>query len=155
MQSIRITTQASRYIHEPHLVVTIDGQPLDERLAMSTTDDWLHGLISTWTGWLEEPSQQAIIDSRTLMFMGSPTILPILICPDDLDFSCTVVVTEVLHTPTQITWARFGFDSTPTRDVQPNTIGSSVDWFPDIESMKFDRDAYTSVLSNMLKTRQR
>lgn len=153
MQSIHIASQSSRFVRTPHLVVTIDGQPLDERLAKSTTNDWLRGLVSTWTGWLEIPAQQAMVDVRSLMLTDGPTILPILVCPDDLDFACTVVVVEVLCAPDQITWSRFGIDKTPTRHTQPKTIGSTVDWLPNIETMSFSRDAYEAALSAALKVR--
>ncbi len=150
MQSIHIASQSSRFVRTPHLVVTIDGQPLDERLAKSTTKDWLRGLVSTWTGWLEVPEQQEIVNVRSLMLDNGPTILPILVCPNDRDFSCTVGVVEVLGAPDQITWSRFGIDKTPTRHAQPKTVGSIVDWLSIIRPMSFGRDAYTAALAAAL-----
>jgi hypothetical protein len=49
-------------------------------------------LIPTWLGWLLNPNEQEDVWTKTRLCESEITILPILICPDDLDFSCTVVV---------------------------------------------------------------
>lgn len=34
--------------------------------------------------------------------------LPVLICPDDMDFSCTVIVAKVIYTEDEVIWDRIG-----------------------------------------------
>jgi len=45
-------------------------------------------------------------------------ILPIYMCPDDLDFSCTVVVVEVEKTNNSVHWKRAGYVVEPDYDFQ-------------------------------------
>ena len=36
------------------------------------------------------------------------TVLPILICPDDLDLVCNVIMIEQMVTESEVQWLRFG-----------------------------------------------
>lgn len=45
-------------------------------------------------------------------------VLPVYLCPDDLDFSCTVVVVEVKKTDNSVYWKRAGYATQPDYDFQ-------------------------------------
>lgn len=68
--------------------------------------------------------------------MGS-TVVPILVCPDDADFSCTVLIVEVEFTDNTVKWCRFGFDQSPQ-----NEIGSTVVWFKNSPTYEFNKIGY-------------
>ncbi len=61
--------------------------------------------------------------------------MPLLICSDDIDFVCTVVVAEQEVTTNKVFWRRFGF----AFDHPGDQVGASVKWFEANFAAEFDR----------------
>ena len=70
------------------------------------------------------------------------TILPILLCPDDLDFSCIVIVVEVDKTKDFVYWGRVGY---VTHKIPYYETEGNVCWFHDL-NWCFTRDEYESMV---------
>ena len=76
------------------------------------------GLVSSWIlDWYDdecEPSrkEKQYVIAQTRLENNTKN-LPVLLCPDDFDFSCTCVVVEVINKGDTVVWNRFGFDVTP------------------------------------------
>ncbi|RMV81479.1 hypothetical protein ALP03_102490 [Pseudomonas amygdali pv. tabaci] len=77
---------------------------------------------------------------------GWRTLVPLLVCPDDLDLSCTVIVAEQHAGECHVRWHRFGL----LRDLV--TLQSpAVDWYDSIPSLTFERSQFQSVLDAFRK----
>jgi len=83
------------------------------------------------------------------MLENDTKVLPILLCPDDFDFFCSVIVVEVIDNGNTVIWNRFGSDITPFSSNEtelPPCIGKDVEWFPNVAPLVFDRNEYISCL---------
>lgn len=133
----------SAAMHKPptasaeYAVLTIDGQPIY---------DWIKGLVFDEQGddttrklvpaqvWLWDDDEAKTAWELLEPFDDSTTIVPLLVCPDDRDMACTVVVTEQCVREDLVTWSRFGL---VVRLL--NGITSSVKWCAAVQHAQFDR----------------
>jgi len=139
MNSIKAITYKSKFANEPHLVLAIDGKPLDEFLVEKLGDDNFIGLVPS-ISWLQLDDEREFSINKLIKNVDSSKVVPLLVCPDDQDFSCTVIVAETEIQDTNIIWNRLGGDQTPNQN--PIQIELEVDWFSNIGPMKFDLKQY-------------
>ncbi len=74
--------------------------------------------------------------------------MPVLMCPDDCDLWCTVIVANVVIADGYLIWKQIGIDKS-TRDdllLGYDRIGSKVEWLDKIPSMTFNKEDYLSQL---------
>lgn len=135
MNHIEVTCGPSKYIAEPHLAIVIDGIRLDVALG----DE---GLVSSLLGWFHDEAECKIPWERILPEVGCTGYAPVLICPDDLDLSCSVVMAEVVAEPGIVRWARLGLDATPK-----GAVGSWIRWNPNWGPYCFSRLQYEACLA--------
>ncbi|MCK6073914.1 hypothetical protein [Paenibacillus silvae] len=110
MNIFSIDTQTSKYINVEHPVISIDGIPLDLYLHNLYPDNLYLGLIPTITDWIGLKEEAELV-LRRFISEEEIIILPILMCPDDCDLTCTLIVAEVLKSDDQVIWRRIGVDS--------------------------------------------
>jgi hypothetical protein len=121
-------------------MIFVDDVPLDELLAKLEPDSEPEGLVPAWLPWLVDEAEQAVVWERMMpQFVGNVAV-PILVCPDDLDFSCSLVIADLEAQPDRILWRRMGFDSTQSTD--PARVGEDVDWFGRMPVLTFRRNDY-------------
>jgi hypothetical protein len=83
---------------------------------------------------------------------GEITICPILMCPDDFDFSCILIVAEIENDDSFIQWKRIGIDKqTKWFD---HKIRYDIDWFPNFQSLNFEIDDYQKMIQDFEKQYQ-
>ena len=142
----RITAKraTSKFAGE-HLLLFLDDEPLDVLLVKLTQQDYLDGLIPTLLGWQDE-RETALVLERIVPPPGGTTRPPVLMCPDDADFSCTTIVVEAVGHPEYVEWRRIGLDQTPDRAVT-SRVGESVDWFDGVGPFRFAREEYEAVVA--------
>jgi hypothetical protein len=75
------------------------------------------------------------------------SIAPILMCPDDLDFSCSLVVAKVQITDQTVIWEKIGFDNTNESVINPNTVGQEVIWFDTVNEFQFNLNQYMECIN--------
>lgn len=136
---IRAADYNSKFSTEPHLNLWIDGEPMQEWLHRLVPEAGMEGLVPAWLGWLNDPAEREIVRQRMVPRSGETQRVPLLVCPDDLDFSCTVVIAEVTATEDEVIWERLGLDTSRSED--PSEVGSQVDWFA-IPAIRFPRGEY-------------
>jgi len=153
MNSIDAITLKSEYVPDPHLVIRIDGTPLDSLLASAFPERQLNGLVPTLLDWIDDDRQRQIVWERILPSDCKSSVAPILMCPDDLDFWCTIVVAEISAAPDVIHWMRLGMDDSKREDL-PDEIGKNVDWLDGIGPFTFDRDHYSRMLDTFRQSAQ-
>jgi hypothetical protein len=144
MNRLTAELRQTRYAAEPHLHLLIDGQPLDELLHQHYPDGNYLGLLPTLLSWLDHPGERRVVWERAAVCPGSRVKLPILMCPDDLDLSCTVVAAEVLAEDEVVRWPRLGWDATASPN--PADCCREMQWLPLIPSFVFDRAEYQRCL---------
>lgn len=138
----------SKYVDCPHQILAVDDTPLDALLAAARPDLNLLGLVPTLLDWLSAPEERELVRQRILPSIGSSAIAPILMCPDDLDLSCTVVVVEVAREARVVWWRRIGLDRTKAKPGDmPLAIGNAVDWIDGLGPYCFESAAYQNCLA--------
>jgi hypothetical protein len=151
MNKIEARVKGSEFVSDPHLVILIDGSSLDSMLATHWPDRQFNGLVPTLLGWLNDDRERAIVWQRILPTDEVRSVAPILMCPDDLDFWCTIVVADITANSNTVRWHRLGVDRSSPEDL-PDSIGSNVDWLDGIGNFEFDRLEYSEMLAEFRGT---
>jgi hypothetical protein len=125
----------SKFVPEPHLSFWVDGGPLDVALG-------LDGHVSSLLGWFHDDAECAVPWERILPEIGRTGYAPVLICVDDLDLTCSVVIAEVVAEPEVIRWDRLGISAAAGR-----AVGSVVLWEPAWGPYRFGRAQYEACLA--------
>tara|TARA_R110002072_G_scaffold174303_4_gene329450 strand:+ start:57984 stop:58424 length:441 start_codon:yes stop_codon:yes gene_type:complete len=138
MDVIEIAIQASKWTTDPHPVWVVNGEPFDRSLAALTKNSMLEGLVAAEWG-LDDPTDG---DAADLMrahraCLDAQGRVPLLICPDCCDLSCSVVFAEVAPDAGEVTWQKIG----------QQLSDGSVAWFPGISRYVFAREQYSACLA--------
>ncbi len=129
------------------LNIKIDGEWVDKLLSNLYPEYDIIGTIPTLSFRLETQEEEKIVWERFLPALNETTIAPILMCSDDCDFSCTLILAEIENIGHRVYWKRFGQDNSKTSENKEN-VGSNVKWFfPKIE-FEFDILEYEMVISD-------
>lgn len=144
MNKIEAIEFKSEYAREKHLVVAIDNEPLDLILDRLFPENNYKGLVSTFLDWFTNLNERRVVWERVLPDLNKTTVCPILMCSDDLDFYCTIIVAEIERLETVVNWKRIGLDNGST-DGLPDSIGSTVKWFKQL-SYQFEINEYKKCL---------
>lgn len=128
-----------------YLALFVDGQPLDGLLDTLVPGESLGGLIPAFH---VEPlmGEVRVVLSRFMPSPGAISIAPVLVCPEDLDFCCSLVVAEVACEHDQVRWIRVGYDLSMWRP-DPEFVGEHVRWFGRCPPFVFRRESYAAVLA--------
>lgn len=148
LNRIEVNKRDSKY-GKDHYCIIVDGIPLDEWLHSCCPEEGYEGLIPTLSVSME-PREEDLVLCRYQS--ADPIVrLPVLMCPDDCDLWCTVIVVEVERRDGLIRWNRFGADRS-TRDelIQSyECIGKRVDWLNNVPSLIFEQAAYNTQISKL------
>jgi hypothetical protein len=145
MPRLTAALQTSKYVDQPHLVVLLDEVPLDVFLARDAGDPSLEGLVSTLAGCLHDASEREVVDRTILPVDGRSSTAPLLVCPDDCDLGCTVVVAEVERHGDTVTWTRVGVLRSDRAASVP--ASGEVAWFERVGPLGFGLDEYQAFVA--------
>jgi hypothetical protein len=95
VNKIEVASMKSEYCKVEHHNIVIDDTPLDILLHSYYPANQLLGMIPTIIDWLDNPKEKELIKER-FNSADSAFVLPILMCPDDCDLWCTVIVADVI-----------------------------------------------------------
>ena len=99
-------------------------------------------------GWLiNDNEMETAWDRITPSYVGLTTIVPLLICDGDVNFSCVVFVVEQEVSDEFIDWCRVGF----SMDYRQNRVGGSVKWLDTPCKAKFQKTEYIDALDRFKK----
>ncbi|RYJ41525.1 hypothetical protein [Flavobacterium beibuense] len=133
-------------IYPDFLNFYIDSYWLDEKLEELYPAQSFKGLIPTLSPSIQSESEKEVVWNRILPLKNTSSICPILMCPDDCDFSCTLIVAEIYNIGEQIHWKKIGIDK--TKEWDPNKTGSTVEWLSKVAPYKFCTEDYIKMLDN-------
>jgi hypothetical protein len=151
VNSIKAELTITEYVNGEHLMIFIDGIRFDKWLSNKLTNEDYLNLIPTWLGWLLNPKEQEYVWAKIRLCETEKVILPILVCPDDLDFSCTVIVCEVQYMDDAVQWKRIGIDKTNF----PNYIGEVIEWFQKVPLLEFSRQQYEACIDKFISSKDK
>jgi hypothetical protein len=152
MNTLSVELLKSKYVNVEHPTILIDGVPLDLHLHEYYPDNLYYlGLIPTITDWIGLKEEAELVLSR-FYSDKEKVFLPILMCPDDCDLTCTVIVAEVIMKDNQVIWNRLGVDSSKLGiPYNYELIGTEVIWLSLVPEMKFDRNTYYENLKSIYR----
>ena len=130
----------SRYTDESHLALWVDNEPLDRLLDRWVPGQEIEGLVPAWLEWMIDRNEQDVAQSRMRLPREGCVRVPLLMCPDDLDFSCSIVIADLEASESTVKWRRLGYDQTASND--PEKIGRDVRWFDGLTELCFERSQY-------------
>jgi len=158
MNKIRAIFDNSDYeIYDEFLNFQIDGYWLDEKLDEHYPGNMYKGLVPTLLFCLEDQNERDLVWKRIYPGQFNKEVCPILMCPDDCDFSCTIIVAEIENCGNTIRWHRLGIDESKIYkpDYKPEKIGTAVTWFEKISSFKFYKKEYKQMIKDFEKQYQK
>lgn len=133
VNKIEVVSMKSAYSDVEHHTIIIDGISLDLMIHRQYPSDNLLGMIPTIIDWVDDPKEKEFLKKR-FNSEGKEVVLPVLMCPDDCDLLCTVIIDRSYEE-----FKLLGCDG----------IGSTVDWLEKIPAMIFEETQYSSQLSKI------
>lgn len=122
---------------EEYAVLAIDGLPIYDWIKSGISDrdgrDTTGKLVPAHV-WLIDDDEARIAWKLLEPDTNGSTVVPLLVCPDDRDLSCSVVVVEQVVGDTVVEWKRFGLSRNHI-----NGVVTCVDWNHATQSATFDR----------------
>ncbi len=128
-----------------YYVILVDGVSLEDYVLKTKHAEIKAGLVPTLLNWLDDPGEREEVWKRVLSEDQEAARLPILMCSEDIDFGCTLIMTEVRSDSQHVYWERFGLEESDS--TVPTEVGTKVLWFDDILPLKFARAQYEEVLT--------
>ncbi len=136
----------NEYVDVEYINIRIDNVWLDEKLDELYPDNMYRGLIPTLVEWMDREDEKAVVWRRILPSKYETTICPVLMCPDENDFSCTLIVAEITNLGTHVRWSKLGVDL--SNEWEAEKVGSKVEWFENVKEMNFEISDYIKMLDN-------
>jgi hypothetical protein len=124
----------------------IDDYLLDEKLDELYPGQMYKGLIPTLDFGLSNEKEKQIVWERILPKKNEVTICPILMCPDDNDFSCTLILAEIENYGDFVQWKRIGLDE--TRNRYEERFGKTIKWFDNFGTLNFEIKDYLETIES-------
>ncbi|MGR6655041.1 hypothetical protein [Pseudomonas mosselii] len=137
---LSIASHKSKYSQGYYPTFAIDGSPLEVWLPRQNADAEFH-LVAAHSGLHSDEDSLLIWDRIYSTAPGWKTLVPLLVCSDDLDLTCTVIVAEQCAGEHAVHWSRFGL----LKDLI-TVEAPAVDWFDAIPCLTFERSHFHSVL---------
>lgn len=107
MNTILLKKISTEYSNE-HLGIFINNILLDKYLYDITNEKLFKGLISAWYNELYNKNEENYIKKILQLETVEGLNIPILLCPDDLDFSCTIIVAKIKYQENTVVWEKVG-----------------------------------------------
>ena len=151
MNDITVETLRTEFVEKEHLSILIDDTPLDLLIADEDENGELHsvGLVPTLLDWMTDEKERKVTWERILPEEGKKAIAPILMCPDDCDLVCTVVVAEIETRGNAVIWRRIGIDI-GEKTGKPEKVGKKVEWL-ELPSFTFHLADYKRAIQQFKK----
>ncbi|MDH6365142.1 hypothetical protein M2139_002174 [Enterococcus sp. PF1-24] len=87
----------------------INQHTLKNYLVHFTHEKEILSLAFSWDSPLDEANDDRFL--QKLLLTEKSENIPLLLCPDDFDFSCTILLLKIIFTETKVIWEKVGFIS--------------------------------------------
>ena len=147
MNRISFGLVENEFFREPVESMLVDGEALASLIARCAPRSGFTGLVSA----LLPPSDTFLtvdevtrIRSAIMPSEGAIEVAPILICPDDLDLSCSVVVVQVERVGEEIIWRKIGAEVARSEQEEPHR---TVEWWQGLGPFSFSLTEYQACVA--------
>jgi hypothetical protein len=158
MNTVKAVMDKSDYqIYDDYLNIQLDNKFLDEIIDEKYSEGNYKGLIPTLLS-MDNEEENKIVWERIMPQNGHKTLCPILMCPDDADFFCTIIIAEIENINDEIIlWNKIGVNETEIWSetllkYEYELIGQKVEWFDKIDTFKFEKNEYKEIINNEVRT---
>ena len=147
MRNNKISTKTcfNPFTKSNYYIIEVDGMSLEKIVLDKCNEDITPGLVPTLLNWLSDLEEREVVWSRTLPEEKKKANLPILMCSEDIDLWCTLIIAEVEVDKDYVYWNKFGLEVSDAET--PQEIGKEVKWYKDIPPMIFSRKEYEELLN--------
>jgi hypothetical protein len=151
VNKIEVKPIKSKYIDVEHPTIIIDGVPLDLILHKHYPSKNFLGLVPTLINWIDDQKEKKLVQDR-YKSKEKEVSLPVLMCPDDCDLWCTVIIAKVINLNGNVIWDKIGIDRSTGNELLAgyDFIGSRVEWLDLIPQYVFDEDEYKTEINKIL-----
>ena len=144
--TIKAEMRKTFFAAEEHIAITIDDETLDVMIDEFYPDEEYLGLVPAFLPVYESDAEYDLVMERALPKEGETLRIPLLVCPEDLDLVCTVIVAHAKTEGDYVIWESLGVDIHNPEN-HPQSVGSKVKWLNKIKPMYFKKDEYITCLN--------
>ena len=134
----------------PYQEIKIDDEFSVSVISNSILDkensEWIKGLVPSYSGWLVNEDEEKYVFQH--LTPQNKSFCPILICPDDQDFSCSVLLVEIIRKEKTIQWKRLGW-AKGYNYPDINFIDSEVEWILNDFNKEFNLEEYENTIKEI------
>ncbi|CAM3597953.1 hypothetical protein CCOS865_04133 [Pseudomonas reidholzensis] len=121
LHTIKTARHQAKFSRNACAWLLIDDVGIEQWLAEHLADEQL-SFLGLSLNWLIDDAEEALAKRRfTPGEDGSSTIVPLLVCSDDMDLGCTVLVAEQVVEGGTLSWVRFGWSISEGLEVGAQT----------------------------------
>ncbi len=136
-------TYLNKFTGKTFYIIEVDRRSIED-IILKYRPEIKRGIVPTLLNWLSDPEERRVVWERTLPHKGKKSNLPILMCSEDIDLWCTLIMVEVEADENFVYWNRFGLENSDAKT--PEEIGKSIEWYSNIPRMIFDKKKYEKLL---------
>lgn len=143
--TIKAEMRKTIYAEQEHLAITINDETLDVYIDEFYPNEEYLGLVPTMLPVIDDEEQAALVWERILPAKGKFAFAPVLMCPEDLDLTCTTLMVKVVVEEDYVVWEKFGIDITDDDDF-PQSLGKKQHWLSHLKPLYFDKNEYMACI---------
>lgn len=144
--SIKAEMRKTIFAAQEHIAVVIDDELLDVVIDEIYPEEEYLGLVPAFLPVYDNDAEYNLVMERALPKEGETVRLPVLVCPEDLDLVCTVLIANAKTEGDYVVWESLGVD-VHTPENHPQSVGSKVKWLNKIKPMYFKKQEYIACLN--------
>lgn len=144
--TIKAEMRKTIFAAHDHMAVTINDELLDVFIDEFYPDEEYLGLVPTFLPAFDDDDEYNLVMERALPKEGKTTMLPVLMCPEDLNLNCTVIIAQAKTQGDYVIWEKLGLDKSEPAN-HPQSVGTKVQWLGKIAPLYFKKDEYIACLN--------
>jgi hypothetical protein len=138
----------NEFSEEKYFVLAIDGIEIGRLVDQHLSSDRYCSLVPVFLDWLTDQSSKSLVWHRAFPNVNCMHHAPILMCSEDADLWCDLLIAKVIFDGEFYIWEDLGFENGCCNDL--DSIGNQVDWL-NIGSFKFLERNYKDCINMYLK----
>lgn len=143
LHTIKAARHQAKFSRNACAWLLIDDVGVEKWLAEHLEDEQV-SFLGLSLIWLTNDAEEALAKRRfTPGEDGSSTIVPLLVCSDDMDFGCTVLVAEQVVQGDSLIWIRFGWSLSEGLEV-----GAQTRWISGSQPVEFELEDFKCAMED-------
>ena len=144
MNNLSNTVKFNPFTKMKYLCLEIDGTNIGELIDKHLGKAKYYDLVPTFLDWLTDTDSINLVWKRAFPKNGESFNAPILMCSEDIDLWCDLIIAKVKFENYCYIWEDIGIEDGSSPELED--LGSEVIWL-NIGPFVFSKENYTSVLN--------